>query len=257
MSYALITGASRGIGKGIALELAARKVNLLLVARDATVLEGLARDIASEFGVDVRYLAIDLSRDEAPEAVFNWTRQHGFNIEYLINNAGYGLSGKFETYPLVDHVRNMRVNMDAVVKLCYYYLPVLKAQKQSYILNIASSAAYQAVPYMGVYAASKSFVLQFSRALRYELKGTSVSLTTVSPGSTDTNFNVRANIGPKGLKMAQKVQMTPEAVAKVAVDTMLHRKAETVVGLLNKVSTFFVWLLPKAIVEKTAAGIYE
>jgi len=151
----------------------------------------------------------------------------------------------------------VQLNIIALVKLCQLFLPQLKQQSKSYILNIASSAAYQAVPYLSLYSASKSFVLSFSRGLRQELKKTSVSVTCISPGSTDTDFVVRAQIGEKGLKTANKVNMTPKDVAKIAVNSMFAGKTEVVVGLLNKLGAFFAWLMPKGLVETTAMKIYE
>ncbi len=136
-------------------------------------------------------------------------------------------------------------------------LPQLKGQSKGYILNIASSAAYQAVPYLSLYAASKSLVLSFSRALRYELKKTTVSITCVCPGATDTDFNNRAKIGPKAMKTAQKVMMTPEQVGKAAVNAMLNKKAEVITGAINKAGGFLTWLLPKSLLEGGAARLYE
>jgi len=108
-----------------------------------------------------------------------------------------------------------------------------------------------------VYAGTKSFVLSYSRGLRQELKKTNVSVTCISPGATDTDFVVRAQIGEKGLKTAGKVNMSANAVAKIAVESMLARKPEVITGFINKLGAFFVWLLPKSLVEKTAMKIYE
>jgi short-subunit dehydrogenase len=134
---------------------------------------------------------------------------------------------------------------------------MLRAQSRAYILNIASSAAYQAVPYLSLYAATKAFVLTLSRGLHQELRQSNVSVTCISPGATDTDFTVRARIGEKGLKAAAKVNMSPEAVAKIAVKSMLAGKAEVITGTINKLGAFMVWLLPKGLVERTAMKIYQ
>jgi hypothetical protein len=257
MSYALITGASRGIGRAIAEELARRKIDVLLVARDQSALEVLCSELHRQYGIQAHYFIADLSQADAAYQVFDWCQQHGYAIQYLVNNAGYGLSGKFERYALKDHLEMMKVNMNTVVELCYLFLPLLKKHPSSYILNVSSSAAYQAVPYLGIYAASKSFVLQFSRALHYELKKDGVVVTCVSPGSTDTNFAHRAQVGEKAMKMAKKVNMQADEVARIAVDAMFKGKAEVVTGLLNKLGAFMAWLLPKKTVEKASAKIYE
>jgi short-subunit dehydrogenase len=257
MAYALITGASKGIGKAIAEELAARKFNLLLVARSQELLQAVAKDIISKYKVQADYLSLDLSSPNAAQQVFNWCKEKNYSIEILVNNAGYGLSGLFEKYSVAENTNMMQVNMITPVQLCQLFLPMLKQQKQAYLLNIASSAAYQAVPYLSVYAGTKSFVLSWSRGLRQELKKSNVSVTCISPGSTDTDFVVRAQIGEKGLKTAKKVNMTAEAVAKIAVKSMFAGKAEVITGFINKLGALMVWLLPKGLVEKTAMKIYE
>jgi len=149
------------------------------------------------------------------------------------------------------------VNMDTPLQIIHTFLPMLKKQPKAYILNIASTVAYQALPMLTVYAASKVFMLNFSRALQYELRHTNVSVTAVSPGATDTDFVTRAEMGPKALKNASKVHMTPEAVAKIAVDSMFSKKIEVITGFTNKLGAFFAWLLPKRMVEGIAAGFYD
>ena len=151
----------------------------------------------------------------------------------------------------------MQVNMNVLVELSSLFLPELKRAPKAHILNIASSAAYQAVPGLSVYAASKSFVLSFSRGLQYELRHTNVSVTTVCPGGTDTDFANRANLIEKARKAGEKLNMSADAVAKMAIDAMLAGKTEKITGLVNQIGAAFVWLLPKKIVEKTAAGIYS
>ena len=257
MSYALITGASKGIGKAIAEELAARKVNLLLVARGEALLKEVSADLCARHGVQADYLALDLSEPDSPAQLAALVAQKGYDVNILVNNAGYGLSGAFDSYTSKEHIDMMRVNMNVPVELSLLFIPQLKQYPQSYILNIVSSAAYQAVPGLSVYAASKAFMLNFSRGLRYELRKTNISVTAVSPGATATDFSNRARIGRKALKAAEKFNMTPKAVAKIAVDAMFAGKTETVTGLVNKLGAFLVWLLPKGLAEKTAAGLYD
>ncbi len=258
MSYALITGASKGIGRAIAIELAARGVNLLLVARSEPLLKELCEELNGKYKVQAQFLAIDLADTTAGSQVFRWVQQHAYPVNILVNNAGYGLSGAFENYTPAEHSDMMRVNMQVPLELTALLLPMLKTQAQSYILNIVSSAAYQAVPGLTAYAASKAFLLNFSRGLRYELRKSNVSVTAVSPGATDTGFASRARIvNEKAVKAAERFNMTPGSVAKLAVDAMYARKAETVTGFVNKLAAFFVWLLPKNLTEKTAAGLYD
>ncbi|GAB3718846.1 SDR family NAD(P)-dependent oxidoreductase [Spirosoma lituiforme] len=257
MAYALITGASKGIGLAIAEELARRKFDLLLVARSESVLAQVASKLANEHGIKTDFLAIDLAQPDAARRVADWCSQKQYTIRMLVNNAGYGLSGPFEKHAMGEHTNMMAVNMTALVELTYLFLPQLRQASKAYILNIGSSAAYQAVPGLSLYAASKSFVLQFSRGLHQELKRSTVSVTCVCPGSTDTDFVNRAQIGNKGRKAAEKVNMTPAEVARQAVEATLSGKTELVTGLLNKAGKLMAWLLPKGLVEQTAGSIYD
>ncbi len=257
MAYALITGASKGIGLAIAEELARRKFDLILVARSEQLLQQETQRLANTYGVGATYLAIDLAEANAAQHVFDWCAQKGYSIQMLVNNAGYGLSGPFERHSLSQHLDMLRVNNTTLVELCYLFLPQLRQQPKSYILNIGSSAAYQAVPGLSLYAASKAFVLQFSRGLRQELKRTPVSVTCVCPGATDTAFVTRAQIGEKGLKAAERVNMTPTEVARQSVDATLAGEAEVVTGTVNKLGKLMAWLLPKGLVEQAAGSIYD
>ncbi|RYZ27805.1 MAG: SDR family oxidoreductase [Chitinophagaceae bacterium] len=257
MSFALITGASKGIGKSMAFELAAKGYDLALIARSQDLLKQAAEEIRSKHNVQVHVLALDLSSPTSAQEVFNWAKRENFDVSVLVNNAGYGLSGAFQSYSLDQHVNMLQVNCTTLVQLTYLFLPQLKQQGQAYILNISSSSAYQAVPYLSLYAASKALVLQFSRGLRHELRKTSVSVTCISPGATDTEFNTRAQVGEKAMKAAKKVFMKPEEVAKVAIDSMFKKKTEVIVGVVNKLGGFLAWLLPKKLVEGTTANLYE
>ncbi len=257
MGYALVTGASKGIGKAIAFELAKRKFNILLVARSEDLLKEIAEDISKQYGVQTGYMALDLSGAHAPQQLFDWCSTNNYSIEVLVNNAGYGLSGLFEKYTMEEHLAMMRLNMNTLVGLCHIFLPELKKLPQAYILNIASSTAYQPVPGLGLYAASKAFVLSFSRTLTYELRNTTVSVTCSSPGSTDTDFVNRANMQNKTRKMAKRFNMTAEAVAKISVRAMLNKRTEVITGAINKLGAFLAWVLPKKFTEHSIAGIYE
>lgn len=257
MLFALITGASKGIGKSIAQTLAARGYSLLLVARSNDLLQQLSSELSARYNIKTDYLAIDLSQPDASKRVFDWCQSNNYQPSVLVNNAGFGLSGPFESYPLEQHLNMLQVNCATLVQLTHLFLPVLKKQSKGYILNIGSSAAYQAVPYLSLYAASKSLVVSFSRGLHFELRKSTVSVTCVCPGATDTEFNDRAKIGPKAMKTAQKVMMTSEDVGKEAVEAMLKEKTEVIVGVVNKLGGFLTWLLPKKVLEGAAGRIYE
>jgi uncharacterized protein len=257
MEYALITGASKGIGRAIAEELATRGYNILLVARSEDLLQQVAGEISARYRSKTDWMALDLSSPDAPQNVYDWCRAKGYDVSILVNNAGYGLSGPFEKYSLEEHWNMMQLNMSTLVGLTRLFLPDLHRRPKAHVLNVASSAAYQAVPKLSLYAATKAFVLAFSRGLHQELQGSTVTVTCVSPGATDTDFPNRAQLGAKGMKTAEKFNMSPAAVASIAVKGMLAGRSEVIAGFVNKLGAVMAWLLPKGVVEKTAMKIYE
>ena len=254
--YAVITGASKGIGKSIATELAKKGFNLLLIARSTQELESLGYELEAQYGISTDFLAIDLSQSTSPKGVFDWITDKKYSVNALINNAGYGQWGQFKDLDLKAQLDMCRLNMDTLISLCHLLIPSLLKEKKAYILNISSTAAYQAVPTLAIYSATKAFVLSFSRALRYELKNTSISVTCLSPGPVDTGFAHRAGLDAFS-KMAEKFNMQPDEVAKIAIKGMFARKSEIVPGLTNIVSVYANRFLPKAFIEKMAAGIYK
>ena len=257
MKYAVITGASKGIGKAIAIELAKKGIPVILVARNEDLLATLCSEIAEQHRVEAHYLAIDLAKPGASVEVVNWLQQQGYEVHILVNNAGYGHSGKFISYSIEEYEQMMRVNMQVPVELTRLLLPALTALPEAYILNIASSAAYQAVPGLTVYAATKAFMVQFSRGLAYELRKTPVSVTVVSPGGTATDFAIRARVGNKAVKAGERLNMTPEAVAAEAVTALFQGKTEHITGWVNKIGAALAWLLPRKLSESVAADLYE
>jgi uncharacterized protein len=257
MPFALITGASKGIGKAIAEQLAGRGYDILLVARSSGLLEQVSKEIHSATNRNCQWLALDLAGENAAETVFEWCNANQFEVSVLVNNAGYGLSGSFEKYSAGEYAEMLQVNMVTLTKLTRLFLPALFSQKAGYILNISSSASYQAVPYLSAYAASKAYVLSFSRGLFQELKKTKVSVTCVCPGPTDTNFVNRANVGAKALKAAERFNMSPHTVARIAIEGLFNRRPEVITGGLNKLNAFFAWLLPKSLIEGIAKKLYD
>lgn len=254
--FALITGASKGIGKSMAIQLAKAGYHLLLVARSEAELQQLATQIQNSYSNKVFCLQADLSTDTAFSIVNNWARQHTDKLSILINNAGYGLWGDFEKLKLDQQMNMLSLNINAVLSLTHHLLPLLKQQTQSYILNVSSTAAYQAVPTLALYAASKSFILSYSRALRYELKDTTVSVSCLCPGPTDTGFANRAGLDALA-DLADKFNMSPESVASAGIKGMLNKKAEIVPGFLNKLSVFGAQHLNKSLIERITASLYK
>jgi short-subunit dehydrogenase len=247
-SYAIVTGASKGIGREIAILLAKKGYKLILIARSATELEQLAKEISNE----TLFFAIDLSEPRAAKKVAEFCKD--LPVSILVNNAGYGLWGDFDLSDLNQQINMLQLNINAMVELIHYLLPQLKNQP-SYILNVSSTAAYQAVPTLAAYAASKSFVLSFSRALRVELKD-AVLVSCLCPGPTDTGFAKRAGMDALA-DLAEKFNMRPAEVAKIGVEGMFNKQAEIVPGFLNKLSATSARYINKALIERITAGLYK
>jgi uncharacterized protein len=254
--FALITGASSGIGYYFAHELAKRKLNVLIVARSEDRLIKLREEITNQYTVQCNYLVMDLSRPEAAHEVYDWCIANHYQVNVLINNAGYGLFGYFEKKDISAELNMMQLNMNAVVELCHVFIPMLKRQTKSYIMNVASTAAYQAVPGLTTYAATKTFIVLFTRGLRYELKGSSISVSCLSPGATATGFVERAGLQAIQ-ERADKFSMKAEEVARIAIEKMFKGKSEIIPGWVNIISSQLTSWVPKSITEKIAADLYK
>jgi len=254
--YALITGAGKGIGRSMAILLAQKGYNLLLVSRSEGDLIALSAQIKTDYKVKADHLAIDLSGVGAALRVFDWAKSLNVPVSILINNAGLGVWGNFHELDLAAQTGMMQVNMNALTELSYYFILVLKQQPQAFILNVSSTAAYQAVPTLAIYAATKAFVLSFSRALRYELKDTSIAVSCLCPGPTDTGFAHRAGMDALA-DLAAKFNMKPDEVAVIGIKGMFSKKAEIVPGFLNKLSAAAAAHSPKSLIERVTAGLYK
>jgi short-subunit dehydrogenase len=257
MPYALVTGAAKGIGKAIAEELAIKKYNLILVDFDTEGLFAVSKYLETTYQIDVHLLYIDLSEPDAIDRIFSFTRAYHEELSVVVNNAGYGLNGSFEDIPLASQLNIIDVNIRALVKIAHTYIPVLRKFDQSYLLIVASTTAYQTVPYLNIYASTKAFVLSFARGLRYELRNSNISVTAVSPGSTDTDFVNRANMSVDTKKIADRFNMTPKSVAQAAIKGLFNKEAEVVPGFVNKLNAHLPKFFPKSFVEKIAGNIYQ
>ncbi len=247
-SYAIVTGASKGIGREIAVLLANKGYKLVLVARSSPELKKLTEDLPK----GSLYFAVDLAVPGAAEKIAEFCKY--LPVSILVNNAGYGLWGSFEQIDIQQQLNMLQLNVNIVVELTHYLLPQLK-KHPSYILNVASTAAYQAVPSLTVYAATKAFVLSFSRALRVELKG-EVSVSCLCPGPTDTGFAHRAGMDALA-ELAEKFNMRAEEVAKVGLQGMFNKKAEIIPGFLNKLSAVGARHINKGLIERITARLYK
>ena len=253
--YALITGGSQGIGAAIALELARKGFGVIVTARSEAALPDVRPRAAALTGGRAHALVVDLLEADGPDRVLRSISELGVPLTCLVNNAGHAHWGLFGDEPMDEHRKLMRLNMDVPVQLTHALLPELKKAKRAYILNTSSMTAFHALASMALYAASKAFILRWSRSLRIELKGTSVSVTAVCPGAVITGFTARAGMQAMD-DLAKKFGTPPEPVAKSAVAAMLKGAPEVVPGSLNKLTRVFQRLMPMSVNEGAASGIY-
>lgn len=256
MTYTLITGASKGIGKHIAFECARLGMNLILVARSMPLLEELKQEITKNVKVDIQLLSADLAKDGAAAEVYDWCARHQLNVDKLINNAGIATWGKFDNLSLSDKKHLLQLNVHSLFEMTHYFLPDLLKQTEAYILNVGSTASYVPTPYMATYGGSKAFVYSFSRALRSELKKTSVTVSCLCPGPTKTEI---AKAG--GMKEVEGwktlFEMSAESVARTAVLGMLNKKAAIVPGLSNKFTVLLARIFPMGVIVDNTAAIFK
>jgi len=242
-NYALITGASQGIGSAFAEYLAAREKDLLLVALDEPALYQAERNLRDTYGIACHSLGIDLTEEGAARRVWEWTREHGFSVDTLIPNAGFGRNGIFERTELAEYLAMMKLNNQAVVELTYHFLPQLKEQPQAHLLYMSSMESALPLPYKAVYAATKNFVYNFALSLREEVKEAGVNVTVVCPGPVITNEDGLKRIQTQGAK-ARLLVLFPEQVAREAIRGMLRGKQIVVPGRTAKVLTFLGRTVP-------------
>jgi short-subunit dehydrogenase len=255
MNYTLITGASKGIGKAIAIEAASRSMNLLLVARSKELLEKLAAELSLK-NISVKIFVADLFEEDAAVKIFQYAKEQGININMLANNAGMGLYGDFADADLKKHMETMHLNMDACVRLTHTFLNNSDKSQRRYILNTVSTGAYQPVPTMAIYSATKSFMLSFSRALREEVKKKNVYVTALCPGGTHSEFFGPAQMS-KVVEKNAKFMMSADKVAKVGLQAVMKNKSVAIPGFANKVGALASKLTPHDIVVPMAGNIFK
>ncbi len=255
MNYTLITGASRGIGEAMAEYCALKKMNLLLVARTYDTLKQVAERISNEYNVDVQFFAVDLRHPEAISQLFHWIRDLNIKLNILINNAGVGLYGKFEELPIDAQLEVIQLNQLAMVRMVHQFLPMLKENPKSYILNVASTACYQPIPYMSIYAATESFIHSFTLALKEELKGQNVFVSCLNPGPTATDFFERAGLEKHAVN-SEDIKMTKEEVAEAGINGVLSGVSEIIPGTNNAIGAYLSKIFPNKLIVKTVSGLF-
>jgi short-subunit dehydrogenase len=250
--WALITGASAGIGVALARELAAGATNLVLTARRQDRLENLASELSSKHAIKTKVFAADLADPAGPEKIHQFTSSQGIDIELLINNAGFGAYGEFPSVETTRLLQMVQVNCSAVVHLTRLYLPKMVQQRRGDILILASTASFQAVPYISTYAATKAFDLLFAEGLAEEMKPYGIRVCALCPGSTESEFHEVA-----GQEQFQRKAETAEKVAHTGLQALAAGESCVISGLRNYLGAQGERLVPRRMVTRIAGKMFK
>ena len=248
-TYALITGASQGLGKALALEFANRKINLILLALPNSGLLELSYFIRQNMDVDVHHLELDLSAIDSCYAVKDYVGDNHLNIQFLVNNAGVLSRGFFETLEEGFVLKQIAVNITAPTLLIKLLLPIMTLNENAAILNISSMASFFALPKKQVYGATKAYLTSFSKSLAKELKKDKVTVTTICPGGLNTT--TRLCYQNRILSwLPRKSVLNPENAAKIAINAMLKGKPLVIPGFINRCLLVLDKLLPEFVKDR-------
>ena len=251
--WALITGASAGIGTALARELAAGGTNLVLTARRRDRLVGLAAELSAKHNIRTLVCVADLAQPLGPQQIFSFTEEKNIAVDLLVNNAGFGAYGEFHKVALDRLIEMTQVNVTAVVHTTRLFLPGMIARGQGDILIVASTAAFQAVPYITTYAATKAFDLYFAEGLAEEVRPYGVRVCALCPGSTATEFFQVA--GQRN--HTRRAPETAEKVARVGLAALAAGESSVISGFANWLGAETVRLAPRRTVARIAAGIFR
>jgi short-subunit dehydrogenase len=251
--WVVITGASSGIGAELARVFAQRGYALVVVARRQDRLEQLQAELKAAYGAIVEILALDLEGSAAPMALHDTLVARGIEVHTLVNNAGFGLRGKFTTLPYERQVAMIDLNVSALTKLCRLMLPGMVERRRGGIINVASTAAFQAGPNMALYYATKAFVLSLSEALYEEAKPHNVVVSALCPGPTDTEFSQVADV--EMTRLFRTGVMSAAEVARAGVEGYEAGRAVVVPGATNRIGTIGAKFLPRALTRRLAGKL--
>lgn len=251
MAYTLITGASAGLGTVFAERLAAEGRNLILAARRQDRMETIADRLGRKHGVAVEIVPADLADPDGPARIMAALEEHGWPLEGLVNNAGFGARGRFDTLPLDRQLAMIRLNVNALTELTGRCIPGLREADQPFIINVASLAAWQAGPNMAVYYATKAFVLSFSEALHEELAKDGIRVSALCPGATATEFAEQAGLTDS--RMFQAGTQSPDDVVRAGLRG--RHRAIVLPGLRSRVMAFFTRLVPRRTSRRIAGWL--
>ena len=248
MNTTLITGASSGIGEVFARKLAARGRNVLLVARSEEKLITLCNELGRSNSIRAQYVALDLSKPESAAQLFEEATKRGLTVDMLINNAGFGSMGEFSKLDLARELNMIDLNIKSLVELTHRFLQPMIERKQGAIINVASTAAFQPVPYMATYAATKAFVLSFSEALWEENRPHGIKVMALCPGVTETNFSKRLAVTSR--RRAFRKRRKKWWTRRCAVSR--SGKSHVISGWTNFLMTQSERLVPRSLVTRVA-----
>lgn len=242
---ALITGASSGIGKSFAYLLASKGVHLVLTARSEDKLLLIAEELKATFKIKVVCIKADLSEINAPQMIFDQIANQNIAIDLLINNAGFGKWTNFLDESIATYQEMIQLNVHSLVTLTQLFLPQMVQNKKGGIINIASTGALQPCPYIAVYCATKSFVLNFSESLHGEYFDKGITVTAICPGNTQTDFQKKAQANTHGMSFE-----SPDEVAKQSLEALVKRRNNKIIGWNNYLQSFIPRLFPRKLVIK-------
>jgi short-subunit dehydrogenase len=252
MNTTLITGASSGIGEAFARNLAARGHNLLLIARSEDKLNSLCNELGRISSIHAQYFPIDLSQPESPARLFEETTKRDLQIDFLINNAGFGSMGDFAKLDRARELNMIDLNVRALVDLTHLFLQPMRERKGGVIINVASTAGFQPVPFMATYAATKAFVLSFSEALWEENRPFGIQVMALCPGVTETGFFEAAHMKQKP---PARVSQTPDEVVETALRALKRGKSHVISGWTNFFMTESERFVPRSLIVRAIGSV--
>jgi short-subunit dehydrogenase len=253
---ALITGASTGIGLELAKEFASHGHDVVLVARNRDALEALAGMLEGRHGVKATVLVFDLADPDAPQQLFDAIEAEAIEIDFLVNNAGFGLGGAFADTDIERELAMVQVNVTSLMHLTKLFMQPMLRRKRGRILNVGSTAGFQPGPFMSIYFATKAFVLSFSQAIDEELRGTGVTVTCLCPGTTDTEFAERAGITNTRLFQLAGIA-DAEPIARFGYEATMKGVRLAIPGMKNKSHVQGLRFLPRSLVTYLARKVQE
>lgn len=247
----LITGASSGIGVDLAFEFAKRGHNLVLLARRENRLKEVQEDLAKTFpNISVHIMVQDLLEESSIQRIRDFLRNNHLELEYLVNNAGFGLRGEFHKLSGLEQTNMINLNVTRLTQLCHHFLPEMVDHNAGGIMNVASVAGFQPGPKMSVYFATKAFVLFLTEGIHEEIKATNIKVSALCPGPTESEFGKVADMD--GTRLFDHGVMKSSTVAKIGVDGFFANQAVVITGTKNKILAFANRFAPRSMVRKIA-----